>query len=103
MKQKNLSYEMIIKSYEVKSVVGEKLFSAEGSNILFDKITADLQASTERGSIELIIDFESIPVVSTSFIGRFQQRAEKIKIDLPVEKLRLINLKKEIKAQFLRR
>lgn len=94
---------MITKNYEVKSVVGDRLFSAEGSNVLFDHITTDIQASANTEPIALIIDFEGVPVVSTSFIGRFQQRAEKIKKDFRVETLRLINLKKEIKVQFLKR
>jgi|GEM_PF-7026370 hypothetical protein len=94
---------MISKTYNVKFVVADKLFSAEGSNILFDYICSEITADRSNETKELIIDFEGIPVVSTSFIGRFQQRTEKIKRELGVEKVKLINLKKEIKSQFLKK
>ena len=84
----------------MKNVIGDRRFSADGSNLLFKHINDDLNLT----SVDLLIlDFKEVNLVSTSFIGRMQTWISIFKAKNPKIKLRLIDLRPEIKRQFQRK
>lgn len=85
-----------------KTIIADRRFSAEGSNLLFNHITDVLEASDLNDIECVVLDFQGIDLVSTSFIGRFQTKITAFKSIHPSIKLRIVNLRPEIKRQFLR-
>jgi len=87
----------------VEKIIGDRRFSADGSNTLFNHIDETLKSAEQDGIDLILIDFSSINLVSTSFIGRLQSRISQFKINHPDIKLRFTNLRPEIKRQFLKK
>ena len=85
---------------DAKNIVNERLFSADGSNTLFDHIYSQVQSFNSDDSFSVVIDFYSIDLVSTSFVGRFQEHIVRFKHKYINGKLKIINIKPEIKRQF---
>ena len=86
--------------FKLKSICKDRLFSAIGSNIIFDEII-DTINKTSDNSFEIIINFEGISLVSTSFIGRFHEHMNDLKKKYTI-KFKLTNLKPEIRRQFMK-
>lgn len=91
---------MSILEFKLKSICRERLFSAIGANILFEEII-NMMEKTDDSSIEIVISFEGVSLVSTSFIGRFHEHMNMLKIQRTI-KFKLTNLKPEIKRQFMK-
>lgn len=94
---------MILMKIFVKTICNDRLFSAEGANILFNHLICELNKLEYSDNAEIEIDFEGVPLVSTSFIGRFHERMSFTKINFKIAKFWLRNLKPEIKRQFLKK
>jgi anti-anti-sigma regulatory factor len=88
--------------FHVAKIIGDRRFSADGSNILFNHIDSTLKLNLSDTPNSIIVDFSSINLVSTSFIGRLQTRIMLFKNQYPSITLRFINLRPEIKRQFLK-
>lgn len=85
---------------KIKDVCSDRVFSAQGANLLFDHIFKIFENGELSQNRELHIDFDKIPLVSTSFIGRFLEQLTLSKTKFNFSKIRLLNLKSEIKRQF---
>ena len=94
---------MIVKSYNVKEIAGDRVFSAEGSNILFDHISEELKEICLTDEILVELSFGDVAVVSTAFIGRFQEHVATLKSQYLSLRFRLTELRREIKSQFLKK
>lgn len=91
---------MLILEFKLKTMCKDRLFSAIGANILFEEVTNTIN-KTSDSEFEIFINFEGISLVSTSFIGRFHEHMNTLKIDHCI-KFKLLNLKPEIKRQFMK-
>mgnify|MGYP000880179007 CR=1 FL=1 len=86
--------------FSVKDICTDRLFSAEGSNILFEIINKKLMTEYNSTNIEIHIDFKDVYLVSTSFIGRLQEHISQTKTNESISKIRLLSLRPEIRKQF---
>jgi hypothetical protein len=87
----------------VFDICKDRLFSAEGANILFGYLATELNIRTiESDEVEIEVYFDKINLVSTSFIGRFHELMTSTKCSYKIKTFRLKNLKPEIKKQFLK-
>lgn len=91
---------MLPLEFKLKAICKERLFSAIGANTLFDEISNAIDKS-DGTTFEVLINFEGISLVSTSFIGRFHEHMNELKKNHTI-KFKLTNLKPEIKRQFMK-
>lgn len=89
---------MIVK---VGRLLKEQLFSAMASNALFDYLEKRFQ--DEKDLIEVVFDFEDVEAVSTSFVGRFQERLNVVKLNHPVTRFRVVNMRVVIAKMFIQK
>lgn len=85
---------------DARKIVNERLFSADGSNILFEHINNVLKSKKLVDNFKITVDFNDIDLVSTSFVGRFQEQVLMFKKKHPNCQLKIINIRPEIKRQF---
>jgi len=93
---------MTLLKIAVRTICNDRLFSADGANILFNYLILEINKLNYSEEVEIEIDFDGVPLVSTSFIGRFHERMNFTKTNYKIAKFRLRNLKPEIKRQFLK-
>jgi hypothetical protein len=89
------------KHFLVTELCNGRFFSAEGSNVVFEIINNYLASLESTEALEIEIDFSGISLVSTSFVGRFQEHIKSTRAKYNLRKIRLLSLQPLIKRQFL--